>query len=417
MAGEWIIGGIEAKGFAYVFVLLALGELIGNRWPKALVLLGAATAFHVIIGGWSLLASAVVWLRSNDRPSIAQLIPPLAAAVLIALPGLLPALALTTQAEPRVIRDANRIYVFQRLDHHLSPQSFVPSYAGTESVSLAQAAALALASPLFRHLLLVSVLVVLVNIAPFDGRLQKLLAFVATCVAISAIGMVIGLAAPLNFDFAAALLRFYWFRMSDVMVPLGVALLGVALVARWSTRRSWQGNLAVGALVLLVAAHFGCMSWWRQRHMYPPADATIANLDAWRQMCQWAAAETPADAVFLTPRTAQTFRWYAGRAEVVSRKDIPQDAAGIVQWWQRMNRIYRAEPGNSGPWQENLAALGSARLRELGAEFGADYAITAAYPPLNLPRVGPSNPSIAIYRLTASAAASRGPPSPEREAP
>ena len=31
----------------------------------------------------------------------------------------------------------------------------------------------------------------------------------------------------------------------------------------------------------------------------------------------------------------------------------------------------------------------SKRLRELGAEFGADYVITTAYPPLNLPRVGP----------------------------
>ena len=28
-------------------------------------------------------------------------------------------------------------------------------------------------------------------------------------------------------DFAASLLRFYWFRMSDVFVPLGVTLVGL----------------------------------------------------------------------------------------------------------------------------------------------------------------------------------------------
>jgi hypothetical protein len=43
--------------------------------------------------------------------------------------------------------------------------------------------------------------------------------------------------------------------------------------------------------------------------------------------------------------------------------------------------------------------LGSVRLRELGAEFGADYVVTASYPPLNLERVGPRNPSFAVYRL------------------
>ena len=58
MAGEWIIGGVEAKGFAYVFVLLGLEALVRDRWGPALVLFGAASAFHVIIGGWSVVAAA-----------------------------------------------------------------------------------------------------------------------------------------------------------------------------------------------------------------------------------------------------------------------------------------------------------------------------------------------------------------------
>ena len=47
-----------------------------------------------------------------------------------------------------------------------------------------------------------------------------------------------------------------------------------------------------------------------------------------------------ADALFLTPRMSQTFRWYASRGEVVNWKDIPQDAKGIVEWWRRLGEIW-----------------------------------------------------------------------------
>jgi len=56
MAGEWVIGGVEAKGFAYVFVFLGLESLVRNRWNRAPLLFGAAGAFHVLAGGWSAVA-------------------------------------------------------------------------------------------------------------------------------------------------------------------------------------------------------------------------------------------------------------------------------------------------------------------------------------------------------------------------
>ncbi len=35
MAGEWVIGGVEAKGFAYVLGFLGLEQLVRNRWNRA----------------------------------------------------------------------------------------------------------------------------------------------------------------------------------------------------------------------------------------------------------------------------------------------------------------------------------------------------------------------------------------------
>ena len=34
MAGEWVIGGVEAKGFAYVLVFLGLEALVRKRWNR-----------------------------------------------------------------------------------------------------------------------------------------------------------------------------------------------------------------------------------------------------------------------------------------------------------------------------------------------------------------------------------------------
>jgi hypothetical protein len=381
MAGEWVIGGVEAKGFAYALVLVGLESLVRARWGRALLLFGVASAFHVIVGGWAVIATLVVWLASRDRPPLSRLVLPLAGGLLLALPGLLPALALTRGVPAETVAEANRIYVFDRLYHHLLPQRFPPLFV-------------------VRHLLLIAGLAGLVYFAPRNRGFERLRAFVAAAVGISAVGMSIGLLAPNHADLAAALLRYYWFRTSDVMVPLGAALVLGAILYRWqATRPAWH-RMGLVAALLVVGCQLGETIWRRHLDPRPPADFGIANVAAWREACEWAAAETSPDAVFLTPRLAQTFRWYAGRAEVVNRKDIPQDARGIVEWRRRNELIHGMPAGSPTAWRESLAELGSRRLRELGAEFGADYVITTAYPGLNLPRVGPINPSVAIYRLS-----------------
>jgi len=98
------------------------------------------------------------------------------------------------------------------------------------------------------------------------------------------------------------------------------------------------------------------------------------------------------------PRMSQTFRWYADRSEVVTRKDLPQDARGIVEWHRRMNRVFGSGDA-ARPWIDSLAELGGQRLRELADEFGADYVVTSPSPPLPLKRVGPITRTSVIYRL------------------
>jgi hypothetical protein len=393
MAGEWVVGGVEAKGFAYVFVLLGLERLVRGRWGWALVLFGAASAFHVIVGGWAVVAAGVARLAAERRPPLARLIWPASAGLVLALGGLLPAMALTWHADPEIVRQANRIYVYDRLPHHLLPQQMPIVFVA-------------------RHLLLVAALVPLARLAPAGEAIGRLRSFVAAAVGIAAIGMAISLLVWWDADLAAGLLRYYWFRSCDVMVPLGVSLLSAAVLCRWQAERHPLFALALCAALLAAGAHLGGQMWLRQTYPRPRADWGVAGWDDYRAICRWVAAETPPDALFLVPRMSQSFRWHTGRAEVVTRKDFPQDAASIVEWRRRLERIYgRAD--TPSPWYDSLAQLGAKRLRELGREFGADYVVTSAQPPVALPRVGPITRTWAIYALTPGAAAG----GPESSAP
>ena len=51
MAGEWIVGGVEGKSFAFPFVFFGLEAMIRGRWHRTWIFLGIASAFHVLVGG------------------------------------------------------------------------------------------------------------------------------------------------------------------------------------------------------------------------------------------------------------------------------------------------------------------------------------------------------------------------------
>jgi len=75
--------------------------------------------------------------------------------------------------------------------------------------------------------------------------------------------------------------------------------------------------------------------------------------------------------VFITPYQQQTFKWYASRTELVSWKDVPQDARSIKQWHQRLKVIQEPQQAS----ELGLLLYSDDRLEMLASEFGADYLI------------------------------------------
>jgi len=423
-AGEWVVGGVEAKGFAYVLVLLGIEAVVRNRWNRAWLLFGAASSFHVLVGGWSAVAAGVAWIATGrDRPSLGRMLPAVLVGFLLSLPGLVPALMLNVETAPEVVGQAHEIYVYGRLAHHLAPW-VLPDYFWPRIAYFGAAAAAWL---------------VLSWTPATDRPLQRLRAFVAGAIAIAAVGAAIGPLVYYNSAAAAGLLRFYWFRLADVAIPLGVALaMASRIVSTWNTR------LAAGRWLLAVSVVAGGMhlGWLASRPMRrpPPAhrasDAARWSADPagrlndfldWRDVCEQVArsGEIPRDARFLTPVMSQTFKWYSNRSEVVNRKEVPQDAEMILEWWDRLGEIHGVGrspedrlPAELEHWRRWERAAGMAIspadsltrpephhavyvarwLQHLGEKYDAQYVLTVASPKLPLEKVCGNN-SYVVYAL------------------
>jgi hypothetical protein len=78
------------------------------------------------------------------------------------------------------------------------------------------------------------------------------------------------------------------------------------------------------------------------------------------EVCEWARANTPVDAVFVVPPDEQSFRLQAHRAIVVNFKNVPQLSGELGEWRDRLQNLLdvrdlrRALPS---PFPRTLAAL------------------------------------------------------------
>lgn len=372
MAGEWVVGGVEAKCFAYALVVLGLEALVRQRWNAALAWCGAATSFHVLVGGWSIVALGAAWLSCGRyRPRVETLWRGAVASIVLALPGLIPAVRLTTGDDPTTVAEAEWIYVYGRLSHHLVFHRLA-------------------ATDIAAHLGLLALFLTFAYATPCpvaDGRLgqRPLRGFVLGAVGLAVIGAGIDQALLGQWELSAKLLRYYWFRMSDAFLPLGGSLVVVAAAVRWRPSRPRLARVLIVAaslasLVNLVEGSYrhgmlaprGLDPQWNalvRFDLVQPAELATIGAE-WRATCDWIRRETPADSLFLTPRAQQTFKWYAERAEVVNVKDIPQDAGAVVAWQFRREAVYPPATSTVG-----LAGHGAAGLVELARRYGAEYIV------------------------------------------
>ncbi|HEV7281623.1 MAG TPA: DUF6798 domain-containing protein [Pirellulaceae bacterium] len=376
-SGEWVVGGAEGKSVAYGLALWGIAEWIDRRPNRCLVALGGATAFHVLVGGWTtLLILAATLVDPSRRPLLAKALPGMLLGGALSAIGVLPALALSQGVSDQALARANEIYVFERLPHHLSFAAFHPGRTLLFGI-LTIVVGLLLAALNFRD----------DPSNPRRGSMRPIVLLAIGSLILCAIGAAIDAYARVDRAAAASLLRFYWFRMADAYVPLAAALLAARLFDRQTEKL--PRNLIATALFLCVAAHLGWLTVDRMQDPRSGADRQslpIARTQDWKETCRFLRRHAAAypEAKFLTPRRQQTFLWEAQRAELANFKNVPQDAASLLEWKRRMQDLYPMRPDGS---LRPLTADDAWRLRR---KYGYEFLVREKSffnPPLPFPKV------------------------------
>ncbi len=332
LSGEWLIGGIESKVYAYAAVFAGLGAFCERRLITAGCLFGVAIAFHPLVGVWSAVAVAfagvvvfVIARRSVESEccersfDVRTLLVAVVYCGAIAATGLVPALSSISGADAKDSLNATFIQVFHRLSHHLHPAHFpVGNYVAYIA-------------------LLTSGLLLSRKLIPSES-LRILKWFVIAAVLIAAAGWGAGVSLkPTDFgsrffNVRMSALKFYPFRLADAVVPV---FMSIVLAQRLSELIEWspRGVLARRSsllMVLLVASAFALSREVRAARYIP----AVWEHD-WLDVCHWLRSHTPEDALFVTPNESWAFKWLAERAEFVAIKDCPQDARSLVEWNRR----------------------------------------------------------------------------------
>ncbi len=379
LAGEWFVGGTEAKSLAWPFVLISIACWLRHEINWMLVFLGMACAFHIVIGLWALIAGLIGsfigrrWLPAppDEQPASSQIrwrtVPVFAALTLF---GLVPALLQNAGTSQEIVVQASEIQAYGRLAHHQWALDFEPIRWIT-----------------FGALTLTWLILVVATWNQRSFIQHRLNQITCGALILDLIGIVLAIMPelfPESQALAARLLTLYWFRLADVLVPIAVVINGKLLLQQLGQHQfSRLAPMIAASAVVLAAIGINTASMTNDprsgsaRQANPlPKEASLKRrtLEAdrnWIRTCEWIRDNTPVDAVFITPSGQQTFKWYSHRGEVASWKDMPQDARSVLEWDRRMNELYRSIP------QQEFGMLGhlNSELLEMAGKYDAGYLI------------------------------------------
>jgi hypothetical protein len=339
-----------------------------------------SVAMHPVVGGWfglGIAGAAMLRVLSEGgfRREAAGLGVVVCVSVAAALPGLIPAVRfLAAGAESEVVRErALFIQVYWRLRHHMDPMAIDRGqwlWAGSLVLVCVAVFFLQRRKPGGEGI---------VPAGSFD-RVRRLQLVMLAALLAAIIGVCVGwhggqLESMVGWQQRAEFLRFYPFRFFDGMLPSvsAIVLTAVGSGACRGVPAGSPGGLRLSAVFGLAAV---CVAAGGRAGA--PGGYSSPGWVDWQAACEWLRLNTPADALVLTPRESFAFKWYAERAEYVSYKDCPQDAAGIVEWDRRLWRVHR--------WSAASLADGrydAADLNRLRSETGCDFVLIRGQEPFD----------------------------------
>ncbi len=329
-SGEWIIGGLETKVFAYSFALLALRAALEKKYGPTFLYSGISLSLHLLIGGYHLMCLfAVLRLQAAlDSQVIRDM---LNKSYLFLIGGFWGIIGISSYLFNPVSQEISKlawdVYVQVRVPYHVLPKLYFE----------------ALVVPfLFSFFNLVTVFYIK------KEELKYLSSYILVATAISGLGVLI-------YWFGdQALLRYYFFRFNDAIQPL----LTILILASLGTDKLEQLgrilkiperlNVRLPAILLLGITVFFVIK-------KVPNIQKLMSTDSYKiseiqkrssvdfEMSEWINSNTPATSVFIVPIDWETFYMEAERPLFVSWKHAPQRAHDLVEWYKRIQLLNKGE--------------------------------------------------------------------------
>jgi hypothetical protein len=418
--------------------LAAAAAFIAGRPLLSGLCLAFAGAFHVNYLVLCLFVFGVAWLLSGRERlllrTVAGMGPPLLV-LLFFLPFLL------SSTDPKVFLEAQHIYQEMRAPHHYVVPTFAWDFSFWIGFQLLGAAVLLgpaergpgaqrrLLSLLFSTWLLVipaalmsSVVVVRFVRQLFAWRICAVSELLAQAAIAAALVTVYcdGRRALADFD-----------RRARALAGAGVAvlLLGSAVTGKWIPTLLTVILLLVGTVI----AQGGLARLAAQaREGLPPLWATVALLitlisvnvarfcrferysnvlsggdHSVTELCTWASAHTPENALFLVPPHEDDIRMHCRRAIVVDWMS-PARPAEVLQWYARLEDVTGRRPFRGPHDLAGYEEMDAERLARLRERYGLDYVVVTRSHELDfgLPKVFEGQRFV-VYALATPQASAR----------
>ena len=327
IAGEWLMGSIEPKIFAYSALFMALPALFAGRYLQMVAWLGLAASFHALVGGWASIA-VLLWLLWRRRAVLLDLRRWLAAILIYAITGIFAVTAVLTQLlSPYCNNEVapSYIYTFLRNPHHVNPFAWVQEeWLYLLAYLLVFGLSAFYVIRLSRH--------ESHNHKQITANRMDFFCFVVCTLIVFGAGIVV---AP--FDRSGQILQYYPFRVGDLLLALGTGFF-LALTLENLLFRYRMGAIA---LTLIILVGFGAeatrfyhkgmaLSEFPSREQGVNPEMIIT--------ANWLQDNAPTgDIIISSPVELSPLAWLSSHPSVAKFRFVPSAASADVDAW--FNRI------------------------------------------------------------------------------
>jgi len=312
-AGEWMIGGLDTKVFAYGFVILSISYFIESEIKKWLIFSGLAISFHLLIGFYSLLSflPLIIIYQTKSENYIKDTIKLLPYFIIPASIGIYGIIYQLIIASGNISNIGWDIYVNIRVPHHTIPSVLSRKY--------------------WIFLVIFSSINIYIFIKTKIINIKYISIYTLTTVGISLLGLVV------FFIFGNShILKYYFFRFADVMLPL-LTLISITyfIIEELKTLPTKTKKLINFSIIIIVFSFFA----FKIKLINSEYNSYSNQKSYDTEMIAWVKNNTTANDIFIVNPNSDMFYINYERPMFVSWKHSPQNNNDIIEWYNRLKLL------------------------------------------------------------------------------